>query len=422
MACELPVFSSLILLLAAAVHCQLATLDPSEINAETNALVSDLLESTPPNKPVVFRLDELTDDLVARASSAEFPSSDEQAKVQYVVNGLAVTDVWSQVIFDPNTGTHDLSLFAAALLGLLPGNFGIDPYPNFLESRQAALDVQKQGRNFTTEILDFYGAVLSRYSSRDEVPFEAAPLYILSYGYQNSTNAQVAGFLEGRCVVFLNLGARNMLEYVYFASAGIHESWHCFQTQEESFPAEPDLMRRTFQEGVVTYLTAVTTTENITDTALLFWTKEELAAAEERKTEILLAFESDRASTDPAILSQYYNLGVPLSEVPGAPSRSGYYVALLAYRTYVDNYPVPATLDTSELPKFLLDVTDSAEGREEIWQVLAARELGGRQDDSGALDEASSATQNLGPTVWWVASLLVVPSATTLQSLSLSFL
>lgn len=66
---------------------------------------------------------------------------------------------------------------------------------------------------------------------------------------------------------------------------------------------------------------------------LLFWSDQEFAAAEERRTEILEASAVERNNADN--LRGWLVLDASLAAVPSAPSRSAYCVALLAFKAYV---------------------------------------------------------------------------------------
>ena len=54
---------------------------------------------------------------------------------------------------------------------------------------------------------------------------------------------------------------------------------------------------------------------------------------------IIRAFAKQRYVTDSAQLQQFLALHKPLQAVPGAPDRTGYYVALLAIRAWVRQHP-----------------------------------------------------------------------------------
>uniref|UniRef100_A0A7S2XQ14 Uncharacterized protein n=1 Tax=Attheya septentrionalis TaxID=420275 RepID=A0A7S2XQ14_9STRA len=291
------------------------------------------------------------------------------------MNGLGVTNLWQDVLYDPISGQSDLSLMAAALLGLLPGTIGMNPYPGFLESREEVLILSDEGgRDFTAEILDYYDAV------------------------------------AGRCNIILNLGANRMMEKDYFAIATIHETWHCFHSPLDTSPI--DLLKRAIREGVVTYLTSITRAITIVDEScgvssfkeadLLFWSMKELEAAQDLRTEIIGAFAADRTETDPSKLQEWLVLGKSLSSVPGAPSRSAYYVGWLAVQAYVASLSSPPSSNFL-LAKEILDLNDSSEGREEIIQALL---------DSESLDSESSSAPGAKPdgvVLWLVITVLVVP-------------
>ena len=90
----------------------------------------------------------------------------------------------------------------------------------------------------------------------------------------------------------------------------------------------------------------------------------------ERKEEIVDAFEKDRRKKDNQDISQWYFIDIPLSSVPGAPSRSGYYVAYLALQAYVSQLAEELQLDQAKLVSHLIEVIGDADGREDVLQTL----------------------------------------------------
>jgi len=322
-------------------------------------------------------LDLLAGELVSRANTGLPGDDNSQSRINYVMNGLQVTNIWYDVLYEgqlasswggSDTSTGDLSLFVAALLGLLPGKYGTAPYPGFLESRQDAIDIQNQGRNFTHEILSSFALIQKEWGH--ELPTGYAPIYLVTYGYRNAANAKMFGYLnDERCMTFLNLGARNMLQPDTFEIAIRHETWHCFHRIDNS---PRDLRKLTFREGVVTYLTSTTGNASYSNPDVLFWSFQEWQAAEERKRDILLEYAKVQSDTNPQTLSEWTRAGVPLSTVPGAPSRCGYYVGLLAYRAYVQQQQEDLNMSLSAYT--LLELADFPSGREEIWKALVQKE------------------------------------------------
>jgi len=369
------------------------TADPLQIRAEILARVTNQMDLTPVGEPFVFRVDQLADELAARANAS---IANEQERINFVMEGLQATGIWGDVL-QTGSGEPDLMLFAAAMVGALPGKYGVEPHPGFLESRQAAFDLQKEGRNLTEDVLVSYDKVIAEYGQDETLPLSAAPFYIVTYGYEFATNAKNYGIIPGgdigagRNLIVLNIGAHRMLEPDYFDSATIHETWHCFHSPTDLSP--DDLLKRTLREGVVMYLTSVIGPE-YSDHTLLFWSEEELSAAEARKADILMEYQAARLETDQAKVNEWYVLGVPLSTVPGAPSRSGYYVALLVFRAYTEQISLvqPAAADQEAI--FLLEKTDSPEGREEMWQTLAVQEglVADDMEDTPSPEPSTSST------------------------------
>ena len=355
---------------------EITTSDPVQVNAETNAYVSSLLSRTPSDEPVIFRVDQLTDALVEYANSNIASGQD---RIKFVMSGLRVTDIFDDVIYDVDKGS-DVSLFVAALLGLLPGDYGIEPHPNFLESHGAALQAQNT-RNFTLEILQAHDDVMDFLGGTGSIN-TSAPLYQLSYGYERATGSKTVGYFDidnvSRCFVWLNLGATGMLQPEIFRSAAVHETWHCIQFKEiahngSSGTQKRNLLHTSLIEGFATYLTMLVNPD-LSETELLFWTNEDLAAANERSTEIIQAFEKDRNEIDHQGLREWYYIDIPLSSVPGAPPRSGYYVAYLAMQAYADQLDEEIRSNRGDLVSHLLEVTGDAEGREDIFQALLRKQ------------------------------------------------
>jgi hypothetical protein len=141
---------------------------------------------------------------------------------------------------------------------------------------------------------------------------------------------------------------------------------------------------------VVTYLTSLLN-KNFTEHDLLFWTEEELAAANEHKMEILRAFAVARNSTDPAVIRQWYYSGVPLLEVKGAPSRCAYYVSLFMVRAHVDTLKqTMPTLTGDEITRMLLRESKRPQVREDMWQALVEEEgLISASIDEGLVDSST---------------------------------
>lgn len=196
-------------------------------------------------------------------------------------------------------------------------------------------------------------------------------------------NAKTVGYLDindvSRCFVWLNLGASSMLQPQTFRSAAVHETWHCIQFKvvanngSGSGTQQRNLLHTALIEGFATYLTMLVSPD-LSETELLFWTDEELAAANERSTEIIQAFEKDRNKTNHQDLREWYYLDIPLSSVPGAPSRSGYYVAYLAIQAYADQLDEEIRSNQVDLVNHLLEVTGDAKGREDVFQALSRKQ------------------------------------------------
>jgi len=361
----------LILAVAAQQHLINAqTLDPAEIQNEVLQRLAALMASTPSSDPFIFRLDQIAEELVERAQNG---IADEQQQIDFVANGLSVTDAWPSLL----AGGDLNPTFAQVLLGTT-----VPPDEMFAQNRQQFLD---EDRDLETEVLDAYNAVAALAAPEGQaLLLDPAPFYMTSYGYLDGTNAatSLSNSGGGRCFSYYNLNAHRMLRPDYFQIAVRHETFHCLQ--DLTVPVV-DLWHRTLREGVATYLTSLTTItssggdiSDFTEQDLLFWSDSELQAAVEHHDDILAAFAADRHSNDPAVVNQWYSLGIPLASVPGAPSRCAYYVgwrALQAYAAEKHNGAFGNGTDDSEWATHLLEIVETPEGREEIWQALAEAEF-----------------------------------------------
>lgn len=367
----------------------ITTSDPEKIQDEILFQMSAILQDAPVDTPIIQRLDRLTDQLVGHAQTNLTGSLENQ--LRFVVNGLSTTDLWKHFIeYDPTTGVANLNRFAASLLGLLgPGNsIGIDPYPGFLETHQAGLDVQRSlleggdGRNLTQELWDAYWDVVdvlgTEANTRSPLLIgssAAAPFYQISYGYLDASNARAEGIFNNRCLARFNLGARGMLDPHVFRSALLQETWHCvqFARQPVETPSPTiDLLAVTMLEGVAQYLVHLTD-PLLDDTDILFWRVEEWDAAVEREAEIVQEFETMRTSRDRVDWQEWIYLGMPLSVVPGAPSRCAYFVGYRAVQAYVNQLQLGTNISTNNataLARHLLELEGTSKGREEMFQAI----------------------------------------------------
>jgi hypothetical protein len=338
------------------------TSNSSSIQQEVLANVQDMLQTTPSDTLVLLRFDQLADTLV-RIAQREITNNQEQ--VNYVINGLSVSSIWCDVLYDPFQQQCDLSLFVAAMLGLLPGEYGIDPYPGFLESREKALETWY---SFADRIEIALQDVKQQLSPQT---IDLAPVYQITYGYINATNAKMTGVIPdtsngaGRCIIILNIGARWMLDPDVFQIAATHETWHCYSGATIDNSAN-DLLKVTMTEGVVTYLTSRSNStveddhRRFATNDLLFWSTKGQASAEQLQQDILNEFTTVRSNLD--FLEDWIYANKPLSVVPGAPSRCAYYVGLLAFQAYVDQQEHPPSAQD------LLEPSNSPEGRETVWK------------------------------------------------------
>ena len=442
------------------VQAQLTT-DPSLIQQQIVVNVQNTLETTPTDEVVLLRYDQLTDLLVETAKTDEVLSQNQAAQIDYVVKGISVsiiTSFWNDVLFDPNNPQRSwedmMSLFVSSLLGSSEG------YPNFLETHQQILDIlNERDLFFTNRITAAYERVKDIYymdgEDEGEVQLPPAPVYQLTYGYEHATNAKMYGFIpknvglvgEGRCVLMFNLGATRMISSPgdYFQIAATHETWHCFQfglhvDLDNDQSDENDLLKLSMREGIATYLTSLSTSiseESIANNDgkfqeqdLLFWSMEEYtAAANDLKRDILIEYGKLRHETDPSILQEWMILNIPLSKVDGAPSRCAYFVAYLAIQAYVEEQQqvMEQNGGQSLSTKELLDLIETSNGREMIWQALVKKE---NLDDTGAggdgdgnvsggngtddIDDSSSTLALSTPSLSWTWMFLMLDAVSLL--------
>jgi len=381
----------------------LTTSDPSQVLSETNAYVLQQLQQTPSSEPLILRVDRITDVLVQHARDT---ISDDAQKVAFVAAGLGFTDLWQAVLIENSMISENNAVhrFVAALLGLLPDD--ATPPVDLVDSREAALLAQET-RNLTQEMIDYFALVDTLVNddvgNDDDVrdTIDVSPWYQLSYGYRDATNARTIGIStapHGRCFIWLNLGARNMVQHGTFASAVVHETWHCYQirlelsSQQQSGSAgltSTTTWQAALREGVVTYLTAVTQPDlSIED--LLFWSPEEVAAAEERRTQLISNFADIRTSTDPAVANAWLVLGLSPSAVTGAPSRAGYYLAYLAVQAYAEQLDDDLINTESKLIRHVLLESVKVSGQEAIWETFIAVVCGNSAVDDNNLPTKAS--------------------------------
>lgn len=130
----------------------------------------------------------------------------------------------------------------------------------------------------------------------------------------------------------------------HFDAAVIHETVHTYQGS-----VGPTLLERAIFEGVPTYLTQVVD-PTLTDYDVLLWSPEELRAAREHHDAILTAIRELADSSDPAVHTPYMILHSQPARIPGAPSRSAYYIAWLAAKAWHEAHPDRPPADLLTVP------------------------------------------------------------------------
>ncbi|NND96557.1 MAG: hypothetical protein HKN47_04415 [Pirellulaceae bacterium] len=266
-----------------------------------------LIDTTPVNQPVILRLDLELLELVRQAKSKPIGS-----QAAWVAAGMS-----PQAQLYRRFGMSDLSGFAKLLLGQAE-------YPHV----SLHLDAY-QGRNLSEEIQAAYRSCVE--NNGGALP--KAPIYKVAFGYQKQTNAAMEGRdrRTGRHIVILNLSA--LAEGDNWEAAILHETWHTFQGR-----IGKTLGERSVHEGMATYLTGVTDPD-LQDHQLMMWTRSQWDAASQHHDAILQAFADSVDSQDASAVNAFTKLNVPLSSVPDAPDRCGYYVGLLACRAWRQEHP-----------------------------------------------------------------------------------
>ncbi|MBL8857435.1 MAG: hypothetical protein JNL28_02875 [Planctomycetes bacterium] len=290
----------------------------------------EIIKATKPADPVILRLDEELAQLEARAKKLP-----EARQVAFLAAGLS-----PQQGLYATFGMPDLNEFSKLLLGKAH-------YPKVDLHREAFA-----GRDLSAEIRAAYQCCAKAHGG----PLPRAPLYKVAFGYQRTTNAQMQGIDSKlqRHIVVLNRSA--LAPGRLWDAAIIHETWHCFQPVVE----RNTLWERALHEGVVTHLTQVVN-PTLDDATVVLWSKEEWDAAMKHKDAIVKAFAVDRASADQSVISNWMILGKGLPQIPEAPSRCGYFVALLASRAWQAEHPDKGPAELIAAPA------------EEIWQAFTKK-------------------------------------------------
>jgi hypothetical protein len=153
------------------------------------------------------------------------------------------------------------------------------------------------------------------------------------YGPEHGTNA--SNFepdpYHGRPRVQFNLCA--LMRGERWRSVIVHETVHTLQRS-----VGPRLVDRAIHEGVATHL-SLELAPGLSLADALYWSADELAAAAARAAELRAAFARLADETAPRAISPWVSLGRPPHEVPGAPSRSAYYIGRLAVRAWLRAHP-----------------------------------------------------------------------------------
>ena len=189
-------------------------------------------------------------------------------------------------------------------------------------ARFAELDLDEWVRSVYEECVEFVG-----------VRPDPAPVFYFAYGPQEGTSAVAfdPDPQTRRRQVAFNLCAMRDAEHL--RESMIHEIVHTMQKG-----VQRRLMDRALNEGSAVFLTQALE-PGYSDARVLGWSESELAAARQRHGEILRAFLRSFESPDRRQWRAFVHGAEPLEAVPGAPSRTAYYLGFLACRAWRSAHP-----------------------------------------------------------------------------------
>lgn len=257
-------------------------------------------------RPLVIRLDRDVDRLLAETEG--WPGGDRTLRVARGIAGFGH-------VFQALVGRSDTLPSVQAL--------AIDAQGLARKARAAFA-----GRDPDAEVLLAYERCRDALAGTDA----PAPVVYVVNDPSAATNGKNFGAdpLTGRPQVVLNLAplARDR----NFDAVCIHECLHTFQGVGGTRAVD-----RGMREGTATLGTQLVD-PSVTDAEALLWSDAELAAAEARRAELVGDFKLMAESTEPATLNGWFTLGAKHNAVPGAPSRSGYYVCWLACKAWMEQH------------------------------------------------------------------------------------
>jgi hypothetical protein len=260
-------------------------------------------------RPVVVRLDRDFERLVAE--TFDWPAGDRELRIARGLAGFGH-------VFQALGGRSDT---LPSVQGALVDADGL------VHDARRAFD----GVDLTRIVLAVHERCLSAFGGAP--PRGPAPIVYVALDPTSATNGRNFGPdpLTGRPQVVLNLAVLGRAGN--FDTVCLHECLHAFQ----SFPGGR-AVDRGMREGTATLGTQLVD-PTVSDAAALLWSEAELAAAEARRKALVAGFRRVADSTDPAVHRAWFTLGATLDAVPGAPSRSGYYVCWLACRAWLGARP-----------------------------------------------------------------------------------
>lgn len=280
----------------------------SVIRKNTVLASGPLIMPANPGRPIVVRLDRDFDRLMAE--TVGWPQGDRELRVARGLAGFG----------------HVFHALGSVSADTLPSTKVTltDPRGAVTLARNAFAK-----RDLSEEILAIYERCRVALDVRDAV----APVIYVALDGSSRTNGRSFGIdpVNGRPQVVLNLAELGPAGN--FDTVCMHECLHTFQW----FPGRR-AVDRGMREGTATLGTQIID-PSVSDAEALLWSDAELAAAERHRDELIAEFKKVAASTDEQLMNAWFRLDGKLTDIPDAPSRSGYYVCWLACQAWREAHP-----------------------------------------------------------------------------------